>query len=202
MVDEKINKKAFAESLDLSEELDMLSSIFLKKKTPKTYKEDSYSPLPKRSVKFYNPIHGEYHNVGEYGVPHIKNPSRKHKGVDLAASRGTPVYAAAEGRVARISYDERSSGNMVQIDHPNGMRTNYMHLDSVNCREGQIVGPNTVIGKVGNTGNAKDTYPHLHFEVVSSYSGGGALNPSEVGISISPVDAGFMRDVSKGKVKF
>ena len=87
-----------------------------------------------------------------------------HNGVDFAAPTGTPVWAAATGKM--VFRDRKGgAGNMVILSHANGMRTLYMHLD--HFRKGQKVGDTiaqkTVIGYVGSTGLA--TGPHLHFAV-------------------------------------
>lgn len=94
-----------------------------------------------------------------------------YNGVDLAAARGTPVYAAAGGAVliARSSGWNGGYGKYVVISHSNGTQTLYSHLDSVGVSVGAAVNRGQVIGKLGSTG--KSTGPHVHFEVR------GAKNP-------------------------
>jgi murein DD-endopeptidase MepM/ murein hydrolase activator NlpD len=87
----------------------------------------------------------------------------KHNGVDLAASTGTPIRAAAPGLVvvaARLPY---GYGWRIMLDHGNGTTTLYAHLSRLDVAPGQRVTRGQVIGAVGATGQA--TGPHLHFEV-------------------------------------
>ncbi|RUS99427.1 hypothetical protein DSM107003_00110 [Trichormus variabilis SAG 1403-4b] len=85
-----------------------------------------------------------------------------HTGIDLAANLGTRVEAAKNGTVIRASWDTSGYGNLVVIDHGDGFKTYYAHLNSFSVSVGQQVNINTQIGTVGSTGNS--TGPHLHFE--------------------------------------
>jgi murein DD-endopeptidase MepM/ murein hydrolase activator NlpD len=92
---------------------------------------------------------------------------RRHEGVDIAGRRYTPVRAVEKGVVCRASYEReygKSYGNVVQIDH-GGYRTLYAHLDSLDVAVGQRVQKGERIGYMGNTGNARRTGPHVHFEL-------------------------------------
>jgi len=98
---------------------------------------------------------------------------RKHKGIDISAPSGTPIPAAAAGRVASKGYEPLGAGNFVQIDHGNGLRTKYFHLrESAPVSTGQQVTEGQTIGYVGSTGRSSG--PHLHFEV---WEGGQARDP-------------------------
>jgi len=110
---------------------------------------------------FVRPINGGRRSQGIHG----------HNGIDLASTPGTPVVAAAEGRVlvARVGGHNGGYGNMIIISHANGIQTVYAHLLDVSVSSGQEVSQGQVIGSLGNTG--KSTGPHLHFEVR------GAKNP-------------------------
>ncbi|MBD1998222.1 M23 family metallopeptidase [Leptolyngbya sp. FACHB-541] len=88
-----------------------------------------------------------------------------HGGVDLTADRGTPVLAAGEGTVAFAS-NQGNYGNLVVINHSQGLQTRYAQLDSIDVEVGQTVRAGDRIGTVGNTGVA--TNPHLHFEIRSN----------------------------------
>ena len=90
--------------------------------------------------------------------------------VDLAIAKGTPIHAAAFGRVifARYGYNG-GFGNVVIIDHANGTQTLYAHQSKLATKAGDEVYQGQVIGYVGSTGHS--TGPHLHFEVH------GAQNP-------------------------
>ena len=85
-----------------------------------------------------------------------------HAGLDFPAPTGTPVTAAAAGRVSFAAYDD-GFGLTVVLDHGNGLRTRYAHLSAATVTPGAAVTTGTTIGRVGATGFA--TGPHLHFEV-------------------------------------
>lgn len=91
----------------------------------------------------------------------IYKTTRPHRGTDYAASRGTPVYAAGDGRVIKAGYS-RANGNYVFIQHGEQYVTRYLHLHKRNVKQGQRVAQSQVIGTVGSTGAA--TGPHLHYE--------------------------------------
>ena len=86
---------------------------------------------------------------------------RPHNGIDYRAPRGTPVYAAGDGKVIRSAYS-KYNGNHVFIQHPNGIVTKYLHFSKRKVRKGQRVKQGQVIGTVGSTGLASG--PHLHYE--------------------------------------
>ncbi len=91
--------------------------------------------------------------------------SRDHHGVDIFAPRGTPVVSATKGRVSRVEITP-IGGKVVWVndtEEPN--RVYYAHLDSQVVRDGMDVERGTLLGFVGNTGNARTTPPHLHFGV-------------------------------------
>ena len=87
---------------------------------------------------------------------------RKHAGIDIAAAAGTPITAPAPGRVS-FSGRKFGYGNVVDIDHGNGVVTRYAHCRALMVREGDEVAAGAVIATVGRTGLA--TAPHLHYEV-------------------------------------
>ena len=92
----------------------------------------------------------------------ILRQRRQHNGVDLAAPRGTPVYATADGMIEMAQYFG-SYGNYVQIGHGGDLETRYAHLSSYTVRDGEQVRKGDLIGYVGSTG--RSTGPHLHYEV-------------------------------------
>ncbi len=97
-----------------------------------------------------------------WGAP--RPGGRGHEGVDVFASRGTPVFAAAPGYVLRAGENTLGGLNVFTIG-PGGVRYYYAHLDrtALGMTPGREVTTDTVIGYVGNTGNASTTPPHLHF---------------------------------------
>ncbi len=93
---------------------------------------------------------------------------RIHEGQDIFAPRGTPVYSATSGFVWRIGQGQLG-GLYVFVVGPGGRRYYYAHLEryAAGLKEGQKVTTRTLLGYVGNTGNARTTPPHLHFGVYS-----------------------------------
>lgn len=87
---------------------------------------------------------------------------RMHEGIDIGAPSGTPIYAAAGGTVNYAGW-EGGYGNLIVIDHGNGLATAYGHQSQLAVSSGQTVARGQVIGYVGSTGHS--TGPHLHFEV-------------------------------------
>ncbi|WP_078553220.1 peptidoglycan DD-metalloendopeptidase family protein [Bacillus alkalicellulosilyticus] len=85
-----------------------------------------------------------------------------HYGIDIGAPEGTPVYSIESGVVSRSYYSD-TYGNVIFIEHPNGLETVYAHLHERYVEEGNIVALGEEIGTVGNTGRSSGA--HLHFEV-------------------------------------
>jgi murein DD-endopeptidase MepM/ murein hydrolase activator NlpD len=85
-----------------------------------------------------------------------------HEGQDIEAEMGTPVVAAASGTVT-IACSQNGYGNVVYIDHGNGLSTRYGHLSQIDASVGQRIARGEVLGRVGSTG--RSTGPHLHYEV-------------------------------------
>jgi murein DD-endopeptidase MepM/ murein hydrolase activator NlpD len=102
---------------------------------------------------------------GVFGSQRILNgePRSPHRGVDLAATAGTPVGAMASGVVSLAETGMFFTGGTVMIDHGHGVHSIYAHLSEVRVREGQRLGQGNIVGAVGATGRA--TGPHLHWGV-------------------------------------
>ncbi len=98
---------------------------------------------------------------------------RMHRGIDIAAPTGTPIYAAAAGVVIVSGWNNGGYGNMVDIRHPDGSVTRYAHHSRNLVRVGQRVEQGEQIALMGSTGFS--TGPHLHFEIHPA--GRGAVNP-------------------------
>lgn len=84
-----------------------------------------------------------------------------HTGIDFRAAAGSPILATAPGKVVAAEYNG-GYGNMVEVEHGNGLSTRYAHMSAISVSVGQMVKTGSVLGKVGSTG--RSTGPHLHYE--------------------------------------
>ena len=101
----------------------------------------------------------------------ILKVNKMHKGLDFAASTGTPIYATGDGSV-KVSEFNSGYGNMVVLKHGNGYESLYAHMSRSKVRNGQKVKRGDVIGYVGSTGLS--TGAHLHYEI---HKNGEAVDP-------------------------
>jgi murein DD-endopeptidase MepM/ murein hydrolase activator NlpD len=97
-----------------------------------------------------------------YRISPFTNGKEMHKGLDIAAPKGSPIIAPADGKVTYASRNG-SYGNMMAIKHGYGIVTRYGHLSKILKKKGEKVVRGEVIALVGNTG--RSTGPHLHYEV-------------------------------------
>ena len=91
--------------------------------------------------------------------------AREHEGVDIFAPRGTPVLAVADGWIEQSRNTPVGGLVIWQRDANSSLRYYYAHLDELHAREGTYVRAGDIIGRVGNTGNARGVRPHLHFAI-------------------------------------
>ena len=118
-----------------------------------------FSKSKTQSLTFSNPTTG---NI-------TQKFSKSHNGLDIANSKGTKISAAAGGTVELVKYSNTSYGNQVLINHGNGFKTRYAHLDTISVKEGDKVSKGGKIGTMGNTGNVRGvTGVHLHFEIIDN----------------------------------
>ncbi|GAB6051682.1 M23 family metallopeptidase [Magnetospira thiophila] len=112
---------------------------------------------------FQWPVQGPLSGI--YGSQRILNgkPKNPHNGVDIAAPRGTPVAACADGVVALVHDDMFYTGKTVMLDHGHGLTSVYIHMDTIQVVDGQRLEKGQILGTVGATGRA--TGPHLHWGV-------------------------------------
>lgn len=117
-----------------------------------------------KGYPFHRVLSGPARLTSSYGMRDdpIAHDHRKHNGVDLAATRNTPITPMRSG-VVRFSGWMRGYGNTIIVEHEGGIRTQYSHAAKRLVVEGERVNASTVVGLVGATGRA--TGPHLHFEV-------------------------------------
>jgi peptidoglycan LD-endopeptidase LytH len=104
-----------------------------------------------------------------------RSGGRRHRGIDIFAKRGTPIRSATRGIVATVGTN-RLGGRIVRVFGPGGEWHYYAHLERfAEIVPGQILATGTILGYVGDSGNAKGTPPHLHYGIYRMF--GGAMNP-------------------------
>ncbi len=135
--------------------------------TPGTPPVSPPPPQPAPVSGWQNPLPEGKISSG-YGVPRTywyngKLVSDIHWGIDIAAPTGTPIKAARSGKVVFAGWNTEGYGNLVILDHGDGIKTYYAHMSSVAVSNGMSVNGGAVIGRVGSTGQS--TGPHLHIEV-------------------------------------
>lgn len=109
-------------------------------------------------------IHPLKSNACKISSPYGMRWGSFHTGVDFGAGSGAPpIYAAAAGKVIHAGWNNWGYGNLIKVDHGDGVVTYYAHLSSIGVSTGQMVEKGQFIGNVGSTGNS--TGPHLHFEI-------------------------------------
>jgi murein DD-endopeptidase MepM/ murein hydrolase activator NlpD len=132
--------------------------------------EFSLPPHITPQVDLRMPVDGHISSI--YGT---RRRRHSHGGLDIAAHRGTPIWAAAAGRVIYAGW-RRGYGKIVQLLHPDGRETRYAHADSLLVSEGELVETGQQIATVGSTG--RSTGAHLHFEVIEE--DGSHVNPLHI----------------------
>ena len=100
-----------------------------------------------------------------YGTRHhpIKGKAKFHCGIDLYSKISAPVFAAADGMVVFAGNSHNGYGNIVDVNHGNGIQTRYAHLKKTSVRKGQKIVRGQMIGFQGSTGST--TGEHLHYEI-------------------------------------
>ena len=145
----------------------------------------SVSKVVRWELPLVRPVPGSATSV--YGKRRVYNGVLKgrHGGVDYRAANGTPIKAAASGKVVLVG-DHYYAGKSVYIDHGGTLVSMYFHLSKINVKVGQIVDAGDVIGLTGSTGRV--TGPHLHFGVAQ---GGRMIDPA-------PLISSSLEDLSRG----
>jgi murein DD-endopeptidase MepM/ murein hydrolase activator NlpD len=108
-----------------------------------------------------------------YRIDPFYRTKKFHSGIDFSASRGTEVYATADGVVQEVVTELWGYGKHIIINHGFGYKTLYAHLSKFDVKKGQRVTRGQLIGRLGSTG--KSTAPHLHYEV---HINGQPVNPA------------------------
>jgi murein DD-endopeptidase MepM/ murein hydrolase activator NlpD len=120
-------------------------------------------PLPPMQMPIENVSFAQIGaSVGARTYPFYKVPMQ-HNGLDIIASSGEPIYAAADGVVSDIVHSRKGLGNVVTLSHKGGYLTKYAHLADIQVEKGRSVREGSIIGYVGTSGNSYA--PHLHYEV-------------------------------------
>jgi murein DD-endopeptidase MepM/ murein hydrolase activator NlpD len=143
----------------------------LQEKQLKTQLRQTFSPQAP-DFNIIRPLKGR--DTGRFGLKRFINgqPRNPHSGMDLAAPTGTPIRNVSAGKVIYTG-NLFFSGNVVYIDHGEGLISMYAHLNKIHVKQGQTLSQGEILGTVGKTGRA--TGPHLHW---SMYLNGAAINPT------------------------
>lgn len=136
---------------------------------PVTIKENSVIPnhseedkTEKRDIRLRSPV-SEGKITSGFGKRTIEGKEEYHKGIDISADEGQPVFAAISGEI-RVSGEDESYGKYIVIDHGDGLRTLYAHCSRLLVKSGGRVKAGAKIALAGKTGQALGS--HLHFEVL------------------------------------
>ena len=127
------------------------------------------------TVPLRAPVTGEIDETSPFGVrvdPFLHVPAM-HTGIDFRGDMGEPIHATAAGTVTLAGWSG-GYGNMVEVDHGNGLATRYGHLSAIDVKVGQTIRIGQVIGRLGSTG--RSTGPHVHYETRVN---GEAVNPAK-----------------------
>ena len=121
--------------------------------------------LRKMKTAWIWPVNGRVSSPFGDRIHPVHGTTSYHNGIDIAAPIGTSVVAPMNGEVLSV-YENEAGGKQLIIQHPNGYRSGYAHLNRVLVRVGEEVMRGEVIAEVGNTGTS--TGPHLHFTITNS----------------------------------
>lgn len=163
-------QKGAALSCEVAEETTLLLRLQPELSTPA--KARAFTILLESQPLLSFPVAGRGYSslISFWGAPR-DGGRRLHEGVDIAAPRGTPVLAAADGIVTQVTTNRLGGLVVYQQDTEHAMTLYYAHLHKQLARPGQRVKRGDTLGLVGNTGNAITTGPHLHFGVYPNYQG-------------------------------
>lgn len=149
---------------------------------------------------FVFPVEGPYSFADTFGAPRMVGTKYEHthEGTDIFAPKGSELYAVERGVVTRVGTDVLG-GIKLWLVGSSGVRYYYAHLQKFapGIRDGMVVDAGELVGFVGNTGNAKTTPPHVHFEI---HPGGGpAVNPYPILRVVADIEAMTKPPVAEGQ---
>jgi len=142
----------------LAEEIARRGGLGLSKSVETHMKAAAEKTAPQRDKM---PVKGQVTSTFGMRMHPTKGVHRHHDGMDIAAPEGTPIRSIRGGEVT-FSGERGGYGNIVIVDHGNGLSTRYAHCRDLNVKKGDRVYPGTILGTVGSTGQS--TGPHLHLE--------------------------------------
>ena len=159
------------ENIQTNSKLEIVISKEIKKK--KVVKPDyviakEKTPNLSNPKAFISPLRGNGFRISSkfgYRTHPVYKTKKFHGGIDLAAPKNTPVYSVKAGIVIHSGF-VRGYGNYIIVEHDDGYKSAYAHLDTIKVKKGNQVTEGFVIGSVGKTGTA--TGYHLHFELIKS----------------------------------
>ena len=142
------------------EDMDRISQERIRKRAAKNHWSEAYP-----DVDFIWPVSGEISSI--FGLRRFFNKQERnpHSGLDIAAPEGTDIRATADGTVIEAG-DFFFSGNMVYIDHGQGLISLYAHMSRIDVKPGDVLRRGDILGAVGQTGRV--TGAHLHFAVMAN----------------------------------
>lgn len=150
---------------------------------------------------FVFPVGAPFNFASTFGAPRMTGTKyeHSHQGNDIFAAAGTPLYATSRGVIARKAVAVLG-GNKLWLVAADGTQYYYAHLAAYaeGIEDGAVVEAGQVIGYVGDTGNARGTPPHLHFEIHPG--GGAAIDPYPILDAVRRSDAGRLLDASRALV--
>ena len=139
-------------------------------------------------TRIENPVEGGGRN--SYSPISFWHPwgDHMHRGVDIFAKKGTPIHPAIGGIVIATMHNHKIGGNLVVIFSSKLRCHYYAHMSEINTHVGAIVTKKSVIGKVGDTGNAAGKPPHLHYSIPTIIpQGEGHWDPKKHLFFINPI---------------
>jgi len=170
------------EEMSFDEILNTLKKWFQGSASRKNRRDERGVTMPFKG--FQAPLRGALRNSGGFDPSGKGNVGRVHQGLDLRNPIGSPIYPIAAGVVKYVRPDPKG-GNTVVIDHQNGYSSYYAHCAVINVMPGERVDNNTIIAKVGASGNAKG-FGHLHIQV---WNNGALIDPATVIPGVPPYTA-------------